>query len=126
MPRRPFKGIGHEPSSVRFERGGLVQRLFSTFPNGWPGAGLLLVRMCLGTALIYSGTSGLSVGDSEVIVSIQRVIAAAGGIFLLAGLWTPPTGIVVGLEEAWNVLSLYCSSRDVAWGHAFLGGLALG
>ena len=34
-----------------------LQRLFSTFPNSWPGFGLLLLRLGVGIALIYLGIS---------------------------------------------------------------------
>jgi hypothetical protein len=32
-----------------------VQRLFSTFAEGWPGAGLLLQRVLTSTVLLYFG-----------------------------------------------------------------------
>jgi hypothetical protein len=36
-----------------------LQRLFSAFPDGWPGLGLLLQRFGAAIALIYFGIAGL-------------------------------------------------------------------
>jgi hypothetical protein len=44
---------------------------------------------------------------SEPITFAQNLIAAAGGIFLLAGLWTPVMGALVALDEVWIALLLY-------------------
>jgi hypothetical protein len=38
--------------------GSVLQRLFSTFAGGWPGVGLLLLRLLAGAALIYFGIVG--------------------------------------------------------------------
>jgi len=59
----------------------ILQRLFSTFPDGWPGAGLLLLRLCLGIALILLGVADFSTG---------YLFAGIGGIFLIAGLYGLP------------------------------------
>jgi hypothetical protein len=32
-----------------------MQRLFSTFANGWPGIGLLVQLLLIGTALLHYG-----------------------------------------------------------------------
>ena len=37
-----------------------LQRLFSTFAEGWPGAGLLLQRVLTSTILLYCGNSRIS------------------------------------------------------------------
>jgi putative oxidoreductase len=63
-----------------------LQRLFSTFPNSWPGFGLLLLRTCLGIALIFLGIAGM-VGKPQDFISLAPyLISAVGGVFLLAGL----------------------------------------
>ena len=101
-----------------------MQRLFSTFPNSWPGVGLLLLRGCLATALIYFGTAGLW-NPSKTIVVAQGVIAAAGAIFLLGGLWTPVMGALVALDEVFVALVLYSPVRENTWIHIFLAILAV-
>jgi putative oxidoreductase len=80
----------------------ILQRLFSTFPGGSPGVGLLLLRFCLGTVLICFGLSDISGKSSATIVSAQSLLACVGGIFLLAGLWTPVTCTFVVIDEAWS------------------------
>jgi uncharacterized membrane protein YphA (DoxX/SURF4 family) len=102
-----------------------LQRLYSTFPNSWPGAGLLLVRVCLGTVLIQAAISTLLSKPSESIAVARNVMGIAGGVFLLVGLWTPLVGVLVALDEAWKAWSLYVPARDAAWIHSFLAVLSV-
>jgi uncharacterized membrane protein YphA (DoxX/SURF4 family) len=57
---------------------------------------------------------------------VRDLIESAGGIFLLAGLWTPITGAIIALDELWITLSLYSSKRDDHWIHVFLAVLTAG
>jgi len=76
-----------------------VQRLFSSFADGWPGAGLLLLRLLSGGALLYGGiTSALS---SSYHALVPSVLAAGAGVLLAAGLYTPVAGLVAAIAEAW-------------------------
>ena len=54
----------------------------------------------------------------------QDLSASAGGVFLLAGLWTPVMGGLVALDEVWIALSLYSPPRGDTWIHVFLAALA--
>ena len=87
-----------------FDPGGFLQRLFSTFPNGWPGKGLLLLRLVAGLFLIQHSVAGLMGAPQHESVMLQ-VIAAGEGILLLAGLWTPIVGALVALTELWTALT---------------------
>ena len=78
-----------------------MQRLFSTFADGPPGAGLLIQRLLVGTALVYCAVA-IPGGSVEV----PQVIGALAGILLIAGLWTPLAGVVAGSSEAWAAFSL--------------------
>jgi uncharacterized membrane protein YphA (DoxX/SURF4 family) len=65
-----------------------MQRLFSTFPNGRPGCGLILLRVACGAPLLILGSAhwwGWPM-DSE---HWTRLISAMAAVFILAGLWTP-------------------------------------
>lgn len=124
MPTKPFEGLEPERQLNTIELGYTLQRLFSTFPDGWPGGGLLLLRLCLSIALLYLGVDGLS-NPSEMVVFGQHSIAAVGGIFLLAGLWTPVVGALVALDELWIAFSSDSPPREDPWVHIFLAILAL-
>ena len=81
-----------------------MQRLFSTFADGWPGAGLLLQRVLTSTVLLYLGTTQiLQSGRSGL--SVAYVMAAGAGIFLLLGFWTPLAGITIAIVEVWIFLA---------------------
>ena len=74
------------------------------FPNGWPGSGLLLLRLVAGVLLVLDGITGL-MGASPRESVILQVIAAIAGILLVAGLWTPIAGALVTVTELWIALT---------------------
>lgn len=77
-----------------------MQRLFSTFANGWPGAGLLLQRMLTAILLVRFGViepAGKPLSPSM----IPQLMAACAGILLLVGLWTPVVGSLIVAVELW-------------------------
>jgi len=74
-----------------------VQRLFSKFADGWPGAGLLMQRLLVGGALIYC--------VAAAPVTAPQAIGALAGLLLIAGLWTPVAGAAAGCAEAWVAVS---------------------
>jgi putative oxidoreductase len=63
-----------------------VQRLFSTFPNSWPGLGLLILRFATGLSLAVVAYAGDLAGTAALLAR-----CAAGGVAVLIwiGLWTP-------------------------------------
>jgi uncharacterized membrane protein YphA (DoxX/SURF4 family) len=69
-------------------------------------------------------TAGLA-NSSETIDFAQDLIAAAGGIFLLAGLWTPLIGTLVGVDEVWIALLHHSPQKEHTWIHLFLAILAV-
>ena len=81
-----------------------MHRLFSTFARGWPGVGLLLLRVAAGSSLI--GRSILVLGNTPTFGtgSFQLFIATAG-LLLIAGLWTPVGAAVMVLLELWRIIS---------------------
>ena len=76
-----------------------MQRLFSTFADGWPGAGLLIQRLLAGGVLVYCG---LACATATPICGtvVTESIGAGVGCLLMVGLWTPIAGIVVAILEA--------------------------
>lgn len=82
---------------------GLLRRLFSTFAPGWPGAGLLLMRLVAGCCLVIHGFARLQHGPSTQFVAFG-VVAMTIGLLLFAGLWTPVAGSLVAALAMWNIL----------------------
>jgi putative oxidoreductase len=68
------------------------------FPNGWPGAALLLLRLVTGILLIYDGVNALRIGP-ELQTTILQSVAIGAGALLILGLWTPIAGTLVILVE---------------------------
>ena len=84
--------------------GRILQRLFSTFADGWPGTGLLLLRLLTSFALIHFGVASLREAPLLAIVVLQ-VIGIGAGILLLAGLWTPAAGALAAIVKLWIAFS---------------------
>ena len=82
-----------------------MRRLFSTFARGGPGAGLLVMRLVAGIALIDTAIMKLQVGSAIGPAAILSFLTAVAGILLLAGLWTPMMGVMVATIELWNAFS---------------------
>ena len=80
-----------------------MQRLFSMFPNGWPGRGLLLLRLVSGILLINDGVTGLLEGPPWPGI-IRLFLETGAGMLLLVGLWTPAAGVLVVIVELWSML----------------------
>ena len=102
-----------------------MQRLFSTFPNGWPGAGLLLLRCSVATALLADSVAGLN-PDQAAIELLLRVTGIALALALALGVFTPVVGIAVAAAEAWYAMQGGWSGHHllvaiVAVGLAMLG-----
>jgi putative oxidoreductase len=81
-----------------------VQRLFSTFARGWPGVGLLLLRVAAGSSLIARSILVLGTTPTFGTGFFQLFIATAG-LLLIAGLWTPVVAAVMVLLELWRIIS---------------------
>ena len=72
-----------------------MQRLFVTFPDGWPGIGLLWLRLVVGAALAAQGTTYLG-GFLEAGLGVWAIVSVAliGGLCLIGGLFTPAAGVM--------------------------------
>lgn len=79
-----------------------VRRLFSSFASGWPGAGILLLRMITGTALVGPQYVSRAHSIESMVFAVAAMIV---GLFLIAGLWTPVSGCIVVILEVWRFIS---------------------
>lgn len=80
-----------------------MRRLFSTFAPGWPGAGLLLMRVVTAFLLVIHGSARLQTGLS-IHLAIPAICSIILGMLLFAGLWTPITGSLVAVFAVWNII----------------------
>lgn len=97
----------------------LLRRLFSTFARGWPGVGLLLLRVIAAAALINQAAYRFQPGISAIILASFTVATA---ILLLLGLWTPIAGVLAVTVELW---AAFTEPGD-HWIHILLGALGAG
>jgi putative oxidoreductase len=74
------------------------------FPNGWPGRGLLLLRLVSGSFLIRDGLVEPLRGPHWEEM-IRQSLAIGAGALLLVGLWTPVVGLLVVMVELWAAFS---------------------
>jgi hypothetical protein len=74
-----------------------LQRFFSTFPEGWPGLGLLILRTLVGVTTATLGASQLTHGYDLNVMTVALIVAAmAGSAAVLAGFLTPAAGALTG------------------------------
>lgn len=72
------------------------------FPDGWPGAGLFLLRLVAGIPLLI-GAAPAFFGTPRNGLYVQYIAIAVGSL-LLAGLWTPVAGTLQAIIEVCFVL----------------------
>ena len=83
--------------------------------------GLLLLRVAAAAAIITHVVAELR-GSHTAGPAVLEMVALAAGILLLAGLWTPVSGVVLG------VVSLYASMVQSGdpWAGILLGAIGVG
>jgi putative oxidoreductase len=68
-----------------------VQRLFSTFPNSWPGVGLLTLRFATGLSLAAEAHPASDLAQTAGSLAHHAVNGVA--VLIWIGLWTPLAAI---------------------------------
>jgi putative oxidoreductase len=101
-----------------------LRRLFSTFAHGWPGVGLLLMRLAVGISLIANGIQKLQTGQ-PLESAILDLLAVGDGALLVVGLWTPVAGLFVCVLAVWGFLTQNASLYPIILSAAIGMGLAL-
>ena len=97
-----------------------VQRLFSTFPNSWPGMGLLILRVAAGFSLaaVVHGS-----GDFGTTANLPvRCLVDTVVVLLWIGLWTPIAALAVtaiqiaimGLAQRFDASSAVAAALGLA------------
>lgn len=95
-----------------------MQRLFSTFPEGWPGTGLVFLRAVAAIPPVQHTIAGLPAAPLPTL-AIPQAITACAAMLLLLGLWTPVAGVLMAVAE----LCLAFSHPTDPWMHILLGTL---
>jgi putative oxidoreductase len=85
----------------------LLRRLFSTFAQGWPGAGLLILRLVACSAVFNLSLRGLEKvqPDEPAILQFAAIAAMIAGALLAVGLWTPVSGCMVAATALWGFIA---------------------
>jgi hypothetical protein len=82
-----------------------MRRLYSGFAGSWPGAGLLLLRLVVGSVvLVGAGSKVWSAAPAQTTLTSASL--AVSGLLLIAGLWTPLAGTAVAAIEILRVLTM--------------------
>jgi uncharacterized membrane protein YphA (DoxX/SURF4 family) len=81
-----------------------VQRLYSTFAGGWPGIGLLLMRLIVGAVVLWHAGPTLWSDPPLHVIAVYMSLTLAA-LLLIAGLWTPVAGAVVALVAMSEILT---------------------
>jgi uncharacterized membrane protein YphA (DoxX/SURF4 family) len=104
--RNPLASIGRASVGPGKER--RLQRLFSTFPHGSPGVGLLLLRAGAAAVLIVQGDACLAFRPAGTwgtwVAGATEILA---GALLVLGLTTPLAGVVGAIGTAGAALSWF-------------------
>lgn len=81
-----------------------MDHTLSSFPSGWPGSGLLLLRLVLASYVVGSGAAAAALGPGatnahDVVIGCYGVMTLVGGVLIAAGLLTRVVQLVVALVE---------------------------
>lgn len=80
-----------------------MRRLYSNFAHGAPGAGLLLLRVVAGCALLLHGVAELTAGAPSAVTGLHMFCASLG-VLIAVGLWMPAVGAVAAVDAAMHAL----------------------
>jgi putative oxidoreductase len=77
-----------------------VQRLFSTFPNGWPGCALLLLRLVVAAPLLHQSIAFICGFNHSSVLALE-LVAFASAALLALGFCTPLAALLLVALEGW-------------------------
>ena len=82
-----------------------LQKLFSAFPAGWPGIGLLLLRLLVGVTLIAQTVTQVRASALSASGWFLASLVFAGAVCMLLGLVTPVVSILIGIASVYLAFS---------------------
>ena len=95
-----------------------MQRLYSTFARGWPGTGLLCLRIVGASAAFHFAVADLA----SMPTPLRTLVEGAAALLLCAGLWTPIAGGALSVIALWSAFS----GKGDFWAEILLATLAAG
>jgi hypothetical protein len=81
-----------------------VRRLYSTFAQGPPGVGLLLIRLVAGITTLLLGLDPLR-SAPQLAAALFRAFSIGLGLLVIVGLWTPVAGTLLALNALWHAVA---------------------
>ena len=90
-----------------------MQKWFSAFPGGWPGLGLLLLRVLVAVSVIVQVIAYVAATSLSVIGWMVVVLVVAGAACLLLGFITPVAAILIGLASLTLAVSTVPSIQNL-------------
>lgn len=82
--------------------------MFSTFPDGWPGAGLLLLRATVGVGFVVQGIAYFADNrDLGWLIWVVAVLTIAIGILLLFGCLTRSAAVAAAVVSVVSMFSWF-------------------
>jgi putative oxidoreductase len=93
--------------------------LYSTFAQGLPGLGLVLIRLAVGVAALVHGI-GLLKTEPLSMFTLVAVLHVGLGALIVIGLWTPVAGILLALTAAADAYA----HPELRWYCALVGTIA--
>ncbi len=106
--------ITADPQFLKFSGGARLQRLFSTFPAGLPGLGLLLLRSTLGVTVLVQGAIFLTErSEAPFRIYFVGIAAALCGVLMLVGFLTPLVGALLFAGGLINTALLFAGFFEI-------------
>ena len=92
---------------MRLTRRFWLKRLFSAYPGGLAGVGLLLLRSVIGSTAAWQGVLCLATKDAEATVRVVGGLGVLTGILLVAGFRTRLASFLIALAIAFISLHTF-------------------
>jgi uncharacterized membrane protein YphA (DoxX/SURF4 family) len=92
-----------------------LQRFFSSFPEGWPGVGLILLRLTVALNAIFDAVYALTAPNGTALsVWILGLLSIAIAIALLIGFFTPLAGLSAAIGYLLFAISCLMKPQEIA------------
>lgn len=93
-----------------------MQKWFSAFPGGWPGVGLLLLRVLVAVSVIVQTIAHVVATQLSVTGWVVAALILAGAACLLLGFATPVAATLIGLASLALAISTTSSIQNLDLG----------